>query len=326
MSKPAALIKFAFDNTTAIRGISPNDREDGLWVKDSSTGQGWTFDADSAAAAGAGVLVPLLGDGRWIADTSVAGAVATTDLASTSNGYGASLVGIEDASTRFTGTDVEAALGEVPTSAELASTSNGEGAALVGIEDAGTFTAATDVEAALAELYQHLFSATGGCVPIQLSAFREVSATGDVGDAAAIGGVLASDTTPILLGLATTNDWSIQWATTEVDPIGCSFMLPPDFDGTANATLDLVVASGSSDAATFAVYTSWDGGAEVTDSADDSGTKSATAHTISATIAAADIPDVPKRVTFRLTPGAHATNAINLLGARLTYKRKLLTA
>ena len=110
-----------------------------------------------------------------------------TKLASTSNGEGASLIGIEDASTYYTGTDIEAALNELEgqlggdTSStynfgennvladndavyaglnkldlkwgDLASTANGEGASLVGIEDsAGNFTA-SDVEGALAELF-----------------------------------------------------------------------------------------------------------------------------------------------------------------------------
>ena len=194
------------------------------------------------------------------------------------------------------------------------------------IADAGSFTAQTTVEGALQELYQHLFSAKGGCVPIALSSFREVSATGDVGNAAAIGGVLASDTAPILLGKATTNDWAIQWATGNADPIGVSFMLPADFDDTADATLDLVVSSGSTDAATMGIASSWDGGSEVTDSADDASTKSATEHVITATIAAADIPSAANRVTFRITPPTHGTNAINLTGARLNYKRKLLTS
>lgn len=194
------------------------------------------------------------------------------------------------------------------------------------IADAGSFTAQTTVEGALQELYQHLFAVNGGSVPIALSSFREVNATGDVGNIAANGGVLASDTTPILLGKATTNDWAIQWAATEVDPIGVSFMLPADFDDAADAVLTLIVSSGATNAATMAVASSWNGGSEVTDSASDAGTLSATEHAITATIAAADIPAGANRVTFRITPPTHAADAINLTGARLDYKRKLLTA
>lgn len=112
-------------------------------------------------------------------------AVAAADLNSTTTGEGASIIGIEDASAYYTGTDVEAALNEIEAQiggatsstfaftednvladndavyaaldkldlkwGDLASTANGEGASLVGIEDSGGLITATDVEGALAE-------------------------------------------------------------------------------------------------------------------------------------------------------------------------------
>lgn len=208
--------------------------------------------------------------------------------------------------------------------ANLASTASGAGASLVSIEDAGAFTATTTVEAALQEIYQDLKSSQVS-IPINIYSFREVSASGDVGNIVANGSVLASDTTPIMLGDAN-NSAEIQWATGNADPIGTSFMLPNDIDPTGNVTLDLDVYSGTTDAATFTVATSWNGGAEVTDTADDSSTKSASSHLVTATIAAADLPSTPRRVTIRLTPSAHATNTVSLLGARLNYRRKPRTS
>ncbi len=214
----------------------------------------------------------------------------------------------------------------VPVSSLLGSTVAGNGASLVSIADAGTFTAQTTTEGALQELYQHLFSAVGGTVAIPLSAFREVDATGDVGAITANGGVLASDTTPVYDAVATTNEHEILWATGNVDPIGISIALPADFDDTANATLDLGVASGTTNAATIVVASSWDGGTEVSDSTSDTATKSATTHSLAVVIDAADIPAGASRVTFRLTPPTHATDTISLRMARLKYKRKLLLA
>ncbi len=199
------------------------------------------------------------------------------------------------------------------------------GSYLVGYQDVNSKTAAANVGAALDEIYVDRLSTQRG-VPIKLGEWREVSATGDVGNVAAIGGVLASDTAPILRAEATTNSWEISWATGNVDPIGVQLMLPPDLDDTASAFLDLIVYSGTTDAATMGVATSWNGGSEVTDSADDSGTKSATRHTITATIAAADIPASSTHVTIRLTPPTHATNAIQLVGAILRYTPKLITS
>jgi hypothetical protein len=217
----------------------------------------------------------------------------------------------------------------IPSSTVLGSTAAGQGASTVGAEDAGDFTEESTVEGQLQELYQHLFSAVGGYVPIPLSSFRGVSATGDVGDVAAIGGVLASDTTPIFDAVATSNEHEILWATGDVAPIGVSIALPRDFDDTADATLDLEVASGSTNAASIVCASAWSAGAagtEVSDAADDAATKSATPHRVSVTIAHADIPAGARRVTFRLTPPTHATDAISLKAAGLAYKRKLLTS
>lgn len=159
-------------------------------------------------------------------------------------------------------------------------------------------------------------------IGIPLSNWRIVSATGDVGNIAAIGGVLASNSDPILLGEATTNSWAISWAANSVVPIGVQVPIPADLDDTANVTLTLSVSSGTTDAATMGVASSWDGGSEVTDSADDSGTKSATRHPITATIAAADVPASATHVTFRLTPPAHSTDGILMYASKLSYTPK----
>lgn len=149
-------------------------------------------------------------------------------------------------------------------------------------------------------------------VPIPLTSFREVTTGGDVGNVAAIGGVLASDTTPILLGDAA-EAMEITWATGNVDDIATVFTSPLRLDITRACYIDLWVASGSTDAATFVVETSDNGSAKVTDSASDSSTKSATIHKITATIAAGDIA-AGAAVTLNLTPPTHATNAILLYG------------
>ncbi|MBN2307264.1 hypothetical protein JXD20_04735 [Candidatus Peregrinibacteria bacterium] len=114
-------------------------------------------------------------------------------FALTTNGNGASNVGIEDASAWFTGAEIEAALNEIETLfgsttsntfnftednvladndpvytalnkldlkwGDLASTANGEGASLVGIEDAGAYLTATDVEGAIQEIAGDLYGA-----------------------------------------------------------------------------------------------------------------------------------------------------------------------
>jgi hypothetical protein len=109
MTIPAARINSTYANAAAITAISPNDRQDGDPAFNKETGVGYHFDADAVA----GGLTPDVGTGRWTADATVAGAVAATDLASTSNALGASLVGVEDSATQLTATTVEAALAEL---------------------------------------------------------------------------------------------------------------------------------------------------------------------------------------------------------------------
>jgi hypothetical protein len=166
---------------------------------------------------------------------------------------------------------------------------------------------------------QGVYFAFRTAILLSLHSFREADANGDVGNIVANGGVLASDTTPIMRGAAGLISQEISWAAGNADPIVAQIALPEDFDGREDVLVDLWVSSGTTDAADFTVATSWDGGATVSDSASDTSTKSATLHKITARIAAADIPDAASFVTLLLTPAAHATNAIQLHAARLTY-------
>jgi hypothetical protein len=159
-------------------------------------------------------------------------------------------------------------------------------------------------------------------IPLSLNDFRETDANGDVGAIAANGGILASDTTPILRGASGVISQELSWAASNSDPIVAQLSLPEDFDGRNDVLVELWVNSGTTDAATFSVATSWDGGATVTDSASDANTKSATTHKISAVISAADIPDSASSLTLMLTPGAHTTNAIQLTNVRVSHLPK----
>jgi len=159
-------------------------------------------------------------------------------------------------------------------------------------------------------------------IPLSLHSFREIAeAGGAVSNIAGNGGVLASDTTPIL-GVNANESQQISWATGNVDPIGCQFSLPNDFDGSQDVLIELWVNSGTTDAATFSIESGWDGGALVTDSASDAATLSATTHKITAIVAAADIPDSAAFLTLEMRPAAHATNTVQLLACRISYVAK----
>ena len=161
-------------------------------------------------------------------------------------------------------------------------------------------------------------------IPLSLIAFRESDASADVGNIVANGGILASDTTPVLRGASGLISQEISWASSNSDPIVCQAMLPECFNGQEDVYVELWVSSGTTDAATFTVATSWDAGATVTDTATD-GAKSATMHKITATISAGDIPDSASFVTVLLTPAAHTTNAVQLHAARLGFLPKTVS-
>jgi hypothetical protein len=155
-------------------------------------------------------------------------------------------------------------------------------------------------------------------LPISLHDFRETDANADVSNIVANGGILASDTTPIMRGASGLISQELSWAAGNADPIVAHRPLPEDFDGREDVLVELWVNSGTTNAATFTVATSWDAGATVTDTATD-GAKSATTHKITTVIAAADIPDSASSLTILLTPAAHATDAIQLTNIRIGY-------
>lgn len=159
-------------------------------------------------------------------------------------------------------------------------------------------------------------------IELSLNLFKLVNGTSDVGAIAAIGGLGASDSAPILRGDAANSvEWS--WATGNVVALGLDTSLRADFDGSFDSYLELDVYSGSTDKASMTVALCCDGGTETSYTADDTATKSATNHTITATLLAADVPDSVKKMSIRITPAtAHSTNAYQLTRARLKYVAK----
>lgn len=199
-------------------------------------------------------------------------------------------------------------------------------AGTVSIADSGSFTDQTTVEAALQEIYQSLISVQG-FVPLSLMQFREASSMA-VGNAVANGGLLASDTTPILQPIngATDGAQVVAWAASNNDPIITQISLPPDRDDAADLVLHTRIASaGTTNAVGFTVDT-WfnEGDTKVTDTSETNQTTSY-AEKIT-TIAAADVPSGAQTLTLSLTPVAHTTDIMYLSSAWLEYKTKLRTS
>ncbi len=192
-------------------------------------------------------------------------------------------------------------------------------------EASQTDTLQTEMDVAQADIVDLQTDAAVGWHCLALTDFKEVTSAGAVGATAAGGGNLSNDTSPVLGAEATSEAMSITWAAGNSDIVQCSFALPLDLDDAAAVTFDLWVKTdntggGGIDAATFTVNSSWNNGAIVVDTATD-GVPSETAHKITATIAAADIPAGAEFVNIQLVPAAHAADPTKLLAARLNFVR-----
>lgn len=199
-------------------------------------------------------------------------------------------------------------------------------AATVSYADASGFTSAATAEDALDELYQDTLSAQN-FIGIPLNTWREAT-TFDVGNIAANGGVLASDSTPILeaINAGTDGCQRIHWAATNVDQVVTSIPLPPDLDVTADLVLHTrIAAAATNDAVGFTVDTFFnEGDTKVTDTSETNQT--ATYAEKITTIAAADIPAGAQTITIGLTPVAHGTDAMYLTATWLEYTAALKTS
>ena len=199
-------------------------------------------------------------------------------------------------------------------------------AAGTSIADSGSFTSASTVEAALAEIYQNAV-ATQAFIPIPLNTIREASSFA-VGNASANGGVLASDTTPILgpINGGTDGCQVLTWAASNSDQVIFQTPLPPDLDDTADVVIHFRTKSaGTTNAVGFTVESFWDeGDTKISDPSETNQTTS-WAEKI-ATIAAADVPTGAQTLTVGLTPAAHTTDIMYCSAVWIEYKRKILTA
>jgi predicted RecA/RadA family phage recombinase len=202
-------------------------------------------------------------------------------------------------------------------------------ASSVGIADAGSFTAQTNVETALQEIYQHIESIQA-FMPIPLTSFRELAA-GVFINAAGNGGILATDTTPILTMIADGDGMRLAWAAGNTDQIAAQMLMPPDMDLTA----DLVVHFLASKDANVNNACHIDGEAYFGESDVDCFPSVSAANLLvqakgeyTANILAANLPasHVNNNMTLVVMPEAHAGDVVYLHGVWLEYKRKLLTA
>lgn len=202
-------------------------------------------------------------------------------------------------------------------------------AATVSVADSGSIITGTTVEAALAEAYVNALTIQN-CIPIPLYNLREVSAGLDVGNNAANGGVLSSETTPVLSAINNATDGCqiVMWAAANVDPVAFQVVLPPNINTGANLLLKARIACTATAAdipsLTMASYFN-EGDTAVADTIAASAATTTFAE-VTGTIAHADVPTGAQTMTCKLTPGTHASSAWSLSALWLEYKSTVLTS
>jgi len=201
-------------------------------------------------------------------------------------------------------------------------------AATVSVADSGNIITAVTVEAALAEAFVNALSIQA-FIPISIFSVRKVTGMAP-GNTTANGGLLASDTVPILAPKtgATAGCQVIKWAAAAVSAIAFQVALPPDLNADADLVLHGRVActATATDIPTFTLASYFqETGAVVSDTFAASGATTTFAE-ITATIALADVPTGAQTLTGRLTPGTHASSGWSLSSLWLEYKKKVLTS
>ncbi|MCP5097198.1 MAG: hypothetical protein GY943_16750 [Chloroflexi bacterium] len=160
-----------------------------------------------------------------------------------------------------------------------------------------------------------------GFIPVPLTAVREVVAN-DIPAIAANGGVLASDSTPILefANGDTDSALRINWAAGNSDPIVFQVPLPPDLDVSKDFEIHFRAAmAGATDAPAVNADTYFnEGDTKVEGSVAVSGVTFAE---YIITVAAADVPTGAQTSTVELTPDAHTTDALYVTSIWGEYTR-----
>lgn len=160
-----------------------------------------------------------------------------------------------------------------------------------------------------------------GFIPVSLATVRELT-TGAFINASGNGGLLASDTTPILdtINGDTDGAWRLSWAASNNDAIGFQVPLPPDLDTDGNVEIHLrAYMAGSTDTPVISADSYFNEGDTKVE--DDSAALSSTAAEKTITIAAADVPSGAQTLSVELTPGAHTTDIMYVTAIWVEYTR-----
>lgn len=164
-----------------------------------------------------------------------------------------------------------------------------------------------------------------GYIPLSLGDWRLIGSNDIpiIAVASGNGGNLASDTAPKLIRVnaATDKKLTINWAATSVIEITADFQYPPDLDYTKPITFNMrAKMGGATDIPVVAV--GWFTGVGDTNAGGNTAAVTGTTEaTYSKAIAANHVGGYPLSTSVTLTPAAHGTDTLVVLGTWITYSR-----
>ena len=163
-----------------------------------------------------------------------------------------------------------------------------------------------------------------GYIPLDLTVGRILSG-GATQNAAANGGLTASDTTPILqrVNAATDQALRLNYAATVVSELTWCFSYPPDWDPENVVEVHLLAASGGSSNSPTIAVAYFEGTGDANAGGNTAAVTGTTIAEYSVTITAANIGAHPNFAAVSLTPAAHNTDALFLYALWIEYTRKL---
>ena len=161
-----------------------------------------------------------------------------------------------------------------------------------------------------------------GYIGLPITTAREI-VTNAIPNAAAIGGLLASDTTPILARVngATDKKLRLDWAASNSDAITFDVAYPADLDDTAILTVCILAAmNGVTDTPTVAINF-FEGVGDTNAGGNTAAVTGTTVAKYSRAIAAADVGVAPNAASIEIVPGTHTTDKLYVYGAWIEYTR-----
>lgn len=285
-----------------MTGLALTDEGEGGNISTETTVEFGPYVADLSVKGvdGSGNSAVAVGDALWYVDAD------TPHLSKKSAGY-------------FYGIALEAVdAGATATIQVLHIPSPGTGTLAAGSIGATQLASAAVTAAKLTE------SLATGYIPLPLQNWREV-ATNAIQNAAANGGLLASDTTPILerVNGATDKQLRLNWAAANVDEIVFGgIALPPDLDDASAITIHVLAAMAGATDTPILALSYFEGVGDTNAGGNTSAVTGTPVAEYSVTVAAGNVGAHPNVITVGCTPGAHTTDALYIYAAWIEYTRK----